>query len=86
MKKNDVFTFTAPNGVEVTAIVIETIFKGTVEQLDICYAKNKLFTWNETQCRTQNGWETHAEYGEVLVDYCTIPEYDAMLDANTNNQ
>lgn len=81
MKKNEIFTFTAPNGVEVTGVVIDTVFKGTVEQLDYCYAQNRLFTWKEVKTRTQHGWKTTGEYGEVIVDYCILPDYDAMLEA-----
>lgn len=76
MKKNEIFTFISN---EVTAVVVETVFKGTVEQLDICYAQNRLFTWNETQVRTQHGWKTEGEYGKIIVDYAILPDYDDML-------
>ena len=75
MKKNEIFIFTAPNGVEVTAVVVETVSKGTVKQLDICYAQNRLFTWNEPRIRTQ----IIGEYGKIIVDYAILPDYDAML-------
>jgi len=79
MKKNQIFTFTAPNGAEVTAVVVGTtgIQKDYFEReflTHICYAQNRLFTFYD--------W-VHIEqrmYGEVLVDYAILPEYDAMLE------
>lgn len=52
MKKNDVFTFTAPNGVEVTAVVVGTTgiqedYFGRQFLNHVCYAQNRLFTYNE---------------------------------------
>ena len=33
MKKNEIFTFKAPNGAEVTAVVVHTIFQGNAKCL-----------------------------------------------------
>lgn len=49
MKKNDVFTFTAPNGVEVQAVVLRVLgFDQTGEDAFdyryLCYGQNRLFT------------------------------------------
>ena len=44
MKKNDVFTFTAPNGVEVTAVVINVLGHECGVTRYLCYAQNRLFT------------------------------------------
>lgn len=83
MKKNEILTFTAPNGVEVTAVVVDTVsrnlnYAGHSCITTLCYSQNRLFTWKQEfyagECRASN-------YGEVIVDYCIIPEYDAMLDA-----
>ena len=55
MKKNDVFTFTAPNGVEVTAVVLKVITMSECERTEssetwttiyLCYAQNRIFLHN----------------------------------------
>ena len=66
MKKNDVFAFTAPNGEEVTAVVIMEWPCDT----PIIYTQNKIAFFN---CA-----ENHI--GGVLVDYAIIPKYDAILE------
>ena len=90
MKKNDIFTFTAPNGVEVTAVVISTVdatlpcktdrYWTERRMLYICYGQNRLFTMTtkiegKIFCKEVG----NPEYGEIIVDYCIIPEYDEML-------
>ena len=81
MKKNEIFTFTAPNGAEVTAVVVHTIFQGSEKQLDICYAQNRLFTLVEWEIAKDKGFKKELIYnGETIVDYCVLPEYDAMLE------
>jgi len=56
MKKNDVFTFTAPNGEEVTAVVMSELSAHEIEYTDciaftyLCYAQNRLFTLIVTKC------------------------------------
>ena len=90
MKKNDVFTFTAPNGVEVTAVVVKVV-EATIPSKDpcwserammyICYAQNRLFTMTakmEGKIFIKNIGTP--KYGEVLVDYAILPDYDAMLE------
>lgn len=56
MRKNDVFTFTAPNGVEVTAVVIDCLGTCGFEEVEdskhwdekyLCYAQNRLFYYIE---------------------------------------
>lgn len=56
MKKNDIFAFTAPNGVEVTAVVIDCFSTYTLglvgdsrhwENKYLCYAQNRLFYHTE---------------------------------------
>lgn len=85
MKRGDIFTFTAPNGVEVTAIVIGKLVQtnGCFTDTLICYGQNRLFTYIQHE---HAGWDTKWEsvmeykYGEVLVDFAILPDYDAMLD------
>lgn len=84
MKKNDVFTCTAPNGVEVQAVVISEVAYevgniNAVRRL-ICYAQNRLFTYEESHNIWHNEYPTEYRYGKVLVDYCILPDYDAMLE------
>ena len=82
MKKNDVFTFTAPNGAEGTAIVVAIISSSKYQTVALCYAQNRLFTFYEHiayDIETGDA-ESDYSYGEVLVDYCILPDYDAMLE------
>ena len=99
MKKNDVFTFTAPNGVEVTAVVVAELSSSYDEMNDsiykefLCYAQNRLFAYVETYRREEAFTEeetvvtTESCYGKVIVEYCVIPYYDGVLEAHsmTNN-
>ena len=96
MKKNDLFTFTAPNGVEVTGVVLHVNMihednDGMVFE-HICYAQNRLFTYAETYRRENAFTEeeavftTESCYGKVLVDYAILPDYDAMLEAYSDHQ
>ena len=82
MKKNDIFTFTAPNGVEVTAVALYavTLFNGItfIGNKWICYAQNRLFTMMDYKEGTKKYEEP--EYGEVIVDYAILPDYDDMLE------
>lgn len=85
MKKNEIFTFTAPNGVEVTAIAINRVayevdYKQAVERW-LCYAQNRLFTYEESHPICQENTPHSFKYGEDIVSYCTIPEYDIILEA-----
>lgn len=93
MKKNDVFTFTAPKGVVVTAVVVAELSSDYNEDYDsvfakfLCYAQNRLFTYFE-EYRRENAFTPEektivasSEYGEVLVDYCILPDYDKTLEA-----
>lgn len=56
MKKHDVFQFTAPNGVEVVAVVIDCLGTCNFEEVEdsrhwdekyLCYAQNRLFYHTE---------------------------------------
>ena len=67
MKKNDVFTFTAPNGAEVQAVVVH-VAKSTY----LCYAQNRLFEMWESP-------EFGLAYNGIIVDYAILPDYDEML-------
>jgi len=57
MKRNDIFTFTAPNGVEVTAVCLDVLTPDYCQTPEsetwltkyLCYAQNKVFYYQE--CR-----------------------------------
>lgn len=72
MEKNDVFKFTAPNGVEVTAIVIDIIKNDRDWQWYLCYSQNRLFHYQVI------GWLDHPII-TISVNYCVIPELDTLL-------
>ena len=54
MKKNEVFKFTTPNGVKVTAVVVDVLEPITEHTFDetlvitkhLCYAQNRLFYYS----------------------------------------
>ena len=81
MKKNDIFTFTALNGVEVTAVVLDkqlienSIFFTKYQY--ICYAQNRLFYYMERYFPDVDKIEY--EIGNTIVDHVIIPDYDRML-------
>lgn len=79
MKKNDIFTFTAPNGVEVKAVCLHPIFQGLAVNTYVCYAQNRLFTMREDFTMTDHGAKITMKYHEVIADYAVIPEYDELL-------
>lgn len=81
MKKNDVFAFTAPNGVEVTGVVTAIISSTKYQTVALCYAQNRLFTFYEHIAYDLETGDAESDYsyGEVLVDYCIIPELDEVL-------
>ena len=84
MKKNEIFTFTAPNGAEVVAVCLKSM--GTVGNMTqyLCYGQNRLFTMNEfySEWTEETGevcQESQICYGEILVDYAILPDYDVVL-------
>ena len=87
MKKNEIFTFTAPNGAEVTGVVINAAWDNVhAVNSYLCYAQNRLFIgitdnqWIDVDSDTKQRVETPVEVREVLVDYAVLPDYDAMLE------
>lgn len=82
MKKNDVFTFTASNGVEVTAVVIAIISSSRYQTVALCYSQNRLFTFYEHIAYDVESGEAESDYsyGEILVEYVVLPDYDVILE------
>jgi len=95
MKKNDIFTFVAPNGVEITAVAIYFYDGKFVDSYIGCtncigYAQNRLFTCKITFKRKYfAGQVPEGEDNpvvidritnvETIVDYCILPDYDELL-------
>ena len=73
MKPKDVFTFTASNGVEVTATVVDVIKDDKDWQWYLCYSQNRLFHYQIINGSTKPIIST-------AVDFCIIPEYDDLLN------
>ena len=87
MKKNDVFTFTAPNGEEVTAVIVykrklNRDFVNYIQYEYVAYAQNRLFTCTQMErvIDKENYNTPSVEYGHVLVDYAILPDYDRLLE------
>lgn len=72
MKKNETFTFTAPNGVKVVAVVIDVLEPITEHTFDetsvitkhLCYAQNRLFYYYVVD-----------SIKKVLDEYLEVSEY-----------
>ena len=98
MEKHDIFEFTAPNGVAVTAVVLNktTHYADTIDCYSatyLCYAQNRIFTYLYTErtlpvCIGQDEYGDDRfeyqdvkeyEFGEVIVDYAILPDYDEVL-------
>ena len=94
MTKNDIFTFTAPNGEEVTAVVLDIIsrswkyaYTDTLKYL--CYAQNRLFTGsNDVTDITNDALAENRKYkdsvfkqDEIIVDFAILPDYDTLMSA-----
>jgi len=85
MKKNDILTFIAPNGVKVKGVCLHRVFQGVGRTLYLCYAQNRLFTMLVESIMTDRGEETTMKYQEVIAEYAVIPEYDKLLANLVNN-
>ena len=93
MEKNTIFTFTAPNGAECVAVILETV-EHFSSRVHICYSQNKLFTYIEKFDKVvvaagidefgddifEESLNTEYYYGDVITDPCIIPEYDKILE------
>jgi hypothetical protein len=86
MEKYEIFTFKTPNGVEVKAVCLEVMCKigNTTEYL--CYAQNHLFTRLEFLLNKQDKntgkvcQTTEWSYGRLISDNCILPDWDAVLE------
>ena len=83
MKRNDIFTFTAPNGEEAIAVALESIFQGSCKSTLICYGLNRIFTYIEEAYRKDEktgNWIKDYSYGDTLAYFAFLPDYDRMLE------
>ena len=80
MKKNDIFTFTAHNGVEVTAVILDaTRYSQDLRNFKlICYAQNRLFWCYESYNHSKSCMEITES--STIADYAILPDYDRMLE------
>ena len=82
MEKNKTFEFYS-NGVMVTAVVVAIVSSNKYQTIALCYAQNRLFTFYEHVTRNVETGETESDYsyGEVIVNYAVLPEFDDILKA-----
>ena len=91
MKKNDVFTFTTPNGAEVTGVIVElldsSVEEGSCDYYEyrtwLCYAQNRIFIYNEAYGSKYPGEPEETlwtRFNRTLVEYCILPEQNKILE------
>ena len=87
MKKNEIFTFTAPNGAEVTGVVVAIIgsHEDTLATYThyLCYAKIPYANCAKTQLfKYVERDEIKPSFASctLLVECAVLPDYDAMLE------
>lgn len=83
MKKNDIFTFTAPNNFkEEVGIVVSILDKDKSKIIFLCYGQNKLFTYYELQddFNEIGQLERYFFYGKTLADNAILPDCDAIIN------
>ena len=87
MKKNDVFTFTAPNGAEVAAVCLDVTHsyqcgENTWYYEYLCYAQNKLFIGATYTVYEEDSYkELDFTQERVVADFAILPDYDKALEA-----
>ena len=88
MKKNEIFTFTAPNGVEVTGVVInwydnayyvQEENKVKADKMILAYAQNRLVLLKDDRVWLNGKYFGNLGQARILVEYCVIPELDELL-------
>jgi hypothetical protein len=80
MKKNEVFDIQL-NGADVKAVVVNYTAMGSKTGLYLCYAQNRLLELYEApDFDEETGEEIMWQYyNGIIVEYCVIPELDAIL-------
>ena len=88
MKKNEIFTFTAPNGAEVQAVVVDCVHEDEspweFKRVLLCYGQNRLFLYQEGWFDPSDEYHVYPleitdEFLRTVADYAVLPDYDAML-------
>lgn len=82
MKKDAVFSFTAPNGAVVLGVVVAILSSNEWQTVFLCYAQNRLFTYYKHKERDFETGELSSSlyFGETLVEYAILPDYDNVLE------
>ena len=82
MKKNEVFDFQAPNGAELSAVVVNDTALGGNTRIYLCYAQNRLFeVYEASDIDEETGEEIMwLYYNGIVVEYCILPEQDKILE------
>ena len=89
MKKDEVFTFTAPNGAVVLGVVIDIISYETHRNnpdlhiaVYLCYAQNRIFKCYSINHFGESNESSYLEFpeGYIVVDYAVLPDYDNVLE------
>jgi hypothetical protein len=88
MDKGTVFSAKAPNGVEITAVVLRS-YETLYSTINVCYSQNRLFEYEEIPnvdyLENVIGYiigtrtTTDTRFGDTIIDYCVIPELDEKL-------
>ena len=95
MKKNEIFTFKAPNGVEVTAVVINLYDnayyvqdenKVKADKMILAYAQNRLVLLKDDRVWLNGKYFGNLVQARILVEYCIIPELDELLKKHEENK
>ena len=92
MKKNDVFTFTAPNGVEVTAVCLDKELCtedliGVYLCTHVGYSQNRLFVFTTRKwydANTGEIMEGSIKFVKTIVDYAILPDYDELMQLHSS--
>jgi hypothetical protein len=84
MEKGTIFQCTAPNGADITAVVLSCYNESQFLETNICYGQNRLFecvvlTIYEVDDNFKEHLTTDYMMGDTIIDYCVIPELDEEL-------
>jgi len=71
MVKNEVFEFTAPNGLPAVGVVVDVIKLDKDAKWYLCYSQNRLFHYRE--------YGSEKPVIAISVDYVIMPQYDELL-------
>lgn len=90
MQVGSIFKFTPPGKLELTGVCVARVASYSRNARDfhtyLCYSQNRLFTMiaEITYFATENGMVEGEKftYGEIVVDYAVLPDFDIYLEDN----